>query len=107
MAARKSRCAQILQYLVGQGADINIKDDNGVNIRKYSSLSLPCSERERVMFINIDSVCEPSKFKVFYNSAAYFLIQHQHSKFEAYGSVLQFSCKPSIRTIENCILLQQ
>ena len=32
MAAKKGRCEQILGYLVRKGADINIKDDNGVNI---------------------------------------------------------------------------
>ena len=32
MAAKKGRCEQILGYLVGKEADINIKDENGVNI---------------------------------------------------------------------------
>ena len=32
MAAKKGRCKQILRYLVDKGADINIKDKNGVNI---------------------------------------------------------------------------
>ena len=31
MAAKKGRCGNILGYLVGKGADINIKDSNGVN----------------------------------------------------------------------------
>ena len=65
MAAKKGRCEQILGYLVARGADINIKDKNGVRI---------CHCRgERAMFIN-DCVC-------------------LHSKFKAYGSILQFNCK--------------
>ena len=36
MAAKKGRCEQILKYLVVSGADINIKDNNGVN--KYTSI---------------------------------------------------------------------
>ena len=64
VAAKKSR-AQILQYLVGKGADINIKDKNGVNISFVLALFLDSGER--AMFINIDGVCEPSKLKVFYS----------------------------------------
>ena len=32
MAAQKGRCEHILGYFVGKGADVNIKDNNGVNI---------------------------------------------------------------------------
>ena len=65
MAAKKGRCEQILGYLVTRGADINIKDKNGVKIYHCRG--------ERAIFIN-DCVCLPSKFK-------------------AYGSILQFNCK--------------
>ena len=65
MAAIKGHCKQILGYLVARGADINIKDKNGVRIYHCRG--------ERTMFIN-DWVC-------------------LHSKFNAYGSILQFSCK--------------
>ena len=37
MAAKKGRCEQILGYLVGKEADINIKDKNGVNIYHYTN----------------------------------------------------------------------
>ena len=36
MAAKKGRCESILVYLVDNGADINIKDNNGVNTYHYS-----------------------------------------------------------------------
>ena len=36
MAAKKGRCKQILRYLVDKGADINIKDNNGVNIDRLA-----------------------------------------------------------------------
>ena len=32
MAAKKGRCENLLGYLVDKGADINIKDNNGVSI---------------------------------------------------------------------------
>ena len=40
MAAEKGRCEHILGYLVGKGADVNIKDINGVNIHTKSRLVL-------------------------------------------------------------------
>ena len=56
MAAEKGHCEQILGLFVGRGADINIKDNNGVNI-------CHC-KREMAVFIN-DCVCLPSKFKAY------------------------------------------
>ena len=61
MAAEKGRCEQILGYLVGRGADINIKDKNGVNI-------CHC-KREMAVFIN-DSLQSSKLIGVFYDSAA-------------------------------------
>ena len=77
MAAKKGRCEQILGYLVGKEADINIKDKNGVNICTTKSRLVLFSvfvpnSGGRAMFIT-DCVCQPSKFK-------------------AYRSILQFSC---------------
>lgn len=40
MAAKKGRCEQILGYLVGEGANVNIKDNNGVNICHNSTVEL-------------------------------------------------------------------
>ena len=79
MAAKKGRCEQILGYLVGKEADINIKDKNGVNICYCTTKSrlvlfsvFVLNSGGRAMFIT-DCVCQPSKFK-------------------AHRSILQFSC---------------
>ena len=44
MAAEKGRCKQILGYLVHKGADINIKDNYGVNILEFEFVLFPVSE---------------------------------------------------------------
>ena len=47
----------IVKYLVRKGADVNIKDDNGVNIHDYSNdtstvdLSYPCTVDDPVLLI--------------------------------------------------------
>ena len=60
MAAEKGRCEQILRYLVDKGADINIKDKNGVNISRlvlFKVSLVPRQWRWGIVHYYNDSVC--------------------------------------------------
>ena len=81
MAVKKGRFENILGYLLGKGADINIKDINGVNTCHYTInnkvvlLIGVFQTVEGALFINI--CCLKEEFVSLQNLLYYFSIQLQ------------------------------